>query len=193
MAKAVPSPSFQNRATCVCSAVRVVLVALPRLLTSLNAAAYAALSSAGGGGGRNCEPPVIANGVTYGHWGASAGRLAGGVGCQSPGSVPGVYGTVAPDPSVLRQSRICRAASLPTSVPWRARPGGMPARSAARAASKVAAWAGNRAESASWAAWAAAASGEAPREAWTLAWYGSNDRSMATTASYTAAWVIARA
>src|SRR5437764_6137334 len=117
MAKAVPSPSFQNRATCVCSAVRVVLVALPRSLTSLNAAAYAALSSAGGAPGRNCEPEDSANGVTYRHCGASAGAKAGGVGCQSPGSVPGVYGTVAPDPSVLRQSRICWATSWPTSTP----------------------------------------------------------------------------
>src|SRR3954447_21671203 len=100
MAKAVPSPSFQNRAICVCSAVRVVLSARPRLLTSLKAAAYSALVSAGGGAGRNCEPADIANGVTYGRCGTSAGRLAGGVGCQSPGSVPGVYVTVAPDPSV---------------------------------------------------------------------------------------------
>src|SRR4051794_31445103 len=105
MAKAVPSPSFQNLAICVCSAVRVVLSARPRPLTSLKAVAYAALSSAGGGPGRNCEPADIANGVTYGHCGASAGKKAGGVGRQSPGSVPGVYGTVALEPSVLRQSR----------------------------------------------------------------------------------------
>src|SRR5438132_5943981 len=90
MANAVPSPSFQNLAICVCSSVRVVLLARPRSLTSLKAAAYAALSSAGGGAGRNCEPADKANGVTYGHCGASAGRLAGGVGCQSPGSLPGV-------------------------------------------------------------------------------------------------------
>src|SRR5262249_53892431 len=48
--------------------------------------------------------------------------------------------------------------------------GGMPAKSAARAESKVPAWLGNRAVSVSWAAWAAAASREAPREAWTWAW-----------------------
>jgi hypothetical protein len=59
----------------------------------------------------------------------------------------------------------------------------MSARSAARAASKVPAWAGNKDTRASWAAWAAAASGEAPLEAAIWAWYGSNDRSMATTAS----------
>ena len=74
----------------VCSAVRVVLVLRPRSLTSLKAAAYSALSSAGGAGGRNCAPLVIANGVTSGHCGPSAGKKAGGVGCQSPGSVPGV-------------------------------------------------------------------------------------------------------
>src|SRR5437660_7016601 len=98
MAKAVPSPSFQNRAICVCWSVRVVLSARPRLLTSLKAAAYSALSSAGGGAGRNCEPADMANGVTYGHCGASAGKNAGGVGRQSPGSVPGVYGTTAVEP-----------------------------------------------------------------------------------------------
>src|SRR5262249_46382022 len=81
---------FESRAICVCSAVRVVPVALPRSLTSLKAAAYAAVSSAGGAPGRNCEPLVIAKGVTDGHCGASAGRKAGGVGCQLPGSVPGV-------------------------------------------------------------------------------------------------------
>src|SRR5437870_1211371 len=117
MANAVPSPSFQKRAICVCSSVRVVLSTRPRLLTSLKAVAYSALSSVGGGAGRNCEPADIANGVTYGHCGASAGAKAGGVGCQSPGSLPGVYGTVALEPSVLRQSRICRATSWPTSVP----------------------------------------------------------------------------
>src|SRR5438105_12486044 len=101
MANAVPSPSFQNLAICVCSAVRVVLSTRPRLLTSLKAAAYSALSSAGGGAGRNCDPLVIAKGVTWGHCGASAGKNAGGVGCQSPGLVPGVYGTTAAEPSVL--------------------------------------------------------------------------------------------
>ena len=39
----------------------------------------------------------------------------------------------------------------------------------------------------------AAASVEAPCEEWTWAWYGSNEPSMALTASKTAAWVMARA
>src|SRR6476661_96161 len=98
MANAVPSPSFQNLAICVCSAVRVGLSARPRSLTSLKAAAYSALSSAGGAAGRNCEPTDSANGVTLGHCGSRAGKNAGGVGCQSPGSVPGVYVTVAVEP-----------------------------------------------------------------------------------------------
>src|SRR5262245_2243848 len=89
-AKAVPVASFQNRAISACSAVRVVLSSRPRLWTSLKAAAYSVLSSAGGAAGPNCESLVIAKGVTSGHCGASAGRKAGGVGCQAPGPVPGV-------------------------------------------------------------------------------------------------------
>ena len=68
-------------------------------------------------------------------------------------------------PSVLRQARICWATAWPTAVPSLARPGGMPARSAASVASNVAWSAGNSADSVSWAAWAAAASSEAPRGA----------------------------
>src|SRR5438445_3778508 len=43
----------QNLATTVWSAVRVALVFWPRLLTSFNALAYAALVTAGGDAGRN--------------------------------------------------------------------------------------------------------------------------------------------
>src|SRR6188472_147162 len=64
--------SFQLRPGALChhlakyvwSGVRVVLSALPRLLTSLNSAAHCALSSAGGGALRNCEGLCIRNGVT---------------------------------------------------------------------------------------------------------------------------------
>ena len=47
------------------------------------------------------------------------------------------------------QSSIFWAASCPTATPCMARPGGMPTRSAARAASNVLAWLGKRAASAS--------------------------------------------
>jgi hypothetical protein len=67
---------------------------------------------------------------------------------------------------VLRHARICRAVSWPTATPSLARPGGMPARSAARAASNVPCCAGNSAVSVSCAAWVAAASSEAPCGAW---------------------------
>src|ERR1700730_19256397 len=66
-AKEVPVASFQKKAICVWSAVRVVLSTRPRLLTSLKAAAYSALPSAGGAPGRNCAPSDIAKGVTSGH------------------------------------------------------------------------------------------------------------------------------
>src|SRR3954447_18559939 len=48
----------------VCSEVRVVLVAEPRLCTSSRALAYASLVSAGGGAGWNWSPPSSTNGVT---------------------------------------------------------------------------------------------------------------------------------
>ena len=85
----VPAAPYQNRAICDCSAVRVVLLAAPRLLTSSKAVVYSGLFRAGGGGGRNAESLVMQNGVTCPHCGAVAGANAGGVGCQSPGAVPG--------------------------------------------------------------------------------------------------------
>ena len=85
----VPAVPYQNRAMSDCSAVRVVLPAAPRLLTSSKAAVYSALVKSGGGGGRNSESLGMQNGMTCPHCGATAGAKAGGVGCQSPGSVPG--------------------------------------------------------------------------------------------------------
>ena len=79
--------SFQNRAICVWSVVRVVLSTRPRLLTSLKAAAYSGLSSAGGGRGRNRAPSVMAKGVTWGHWGPSAGKYAGSVTPSPQGTI----------------------------------------------------------------------------------------------------------
>src|SRR3989442_3161237 len=56
---------FQNWPISVCSAVRDVLVAEPRLSTSLIAAANASLVSAGGGAGRNWFPRSSTNGITW--------------------------------------------------------------------------------------------------------------------------------
>jgi hypothetical protein len=51
----VPAAPYQNLAIADCSAVRVVLLTAPRLLTSSKAAVYLALVRAGGAGGRNAE------------------------------------------------------------------------------------------------------------------------------------------
>ena len=81
----VPSPSAQNRAVCVSSAVRVDPVARPFSLTSLKAAAYASLPRAGGAAGRNWSGELRANGVTSAHCGSRASAYIGVVGCQAPG------------------------------------------------------------------------------------------------------------
>src|SRR5215813_9174567 len=69
----------QNWPIWVCSGVRVVLVAEPRLCTSFSAAAYALLVSAGGGTGRNWSPRSSTNGVTWPHVVKTAAGLFGGV------------------------------------------------------------------------------------------------------------------
>src|SRR5438128_10684459 len=76
---------FQNLPISVCSAVRVVLVAEPRLCTSLIAAAYAALVSAGGGAGRNWSPRSDANGATRPPVGKPGAREFGGRGRRVAG------------------------------------------------------------------------------------------------------------
>src|SRR5512133_614091 len=69
---------FQNLPISVCSAVRVVLDAEPRLSTSLSAVAYPLPVSAGGGAGRNWSPRSSTNGVTCPHVvKAGAGKFAG--------------------------------------------------------------------------------------------------------------------
>src|SRR5262249_39739533 len=80
----------QNRAASVWSAVRVVLSKAPSSLVRLKAAVYSGFVSAGGGGDRNCEALWRQKGVTEGQCGLAGGPKAGGVGCQSPGLVPGV-------------------------------------------------------------------------------------------------------
>src|SRR5579859_275805 len=79
----------QNFPITVWSAVRVVLVAEPRLCTSLSAAAYSGLVKAGGGPGRNWLPLSRTNGVTCPQVVKTAAGKFGGVGRKSPGFVPG--------------------------------------------------------------------------------------------------------
>src|SRR5712691_7368421 len=55
----------QNLAATVSSAVRVMLVFWPRLLTSFSAVAYAAVVTAGGASGRNCDALSRTNGFTF--------------------------------------------------------------------------------------------------------------------------------
>src|SRR5690242_5584260 len=107
--------AVQNLAMFVSSAVRVVLVADPTVLTSSNAVTHAALESAGGGGGKSALPPRRTHGfiaATHGVWG---GRYAGGVRRQSPAATA-ITGNVAVDPigsvrpSPLRSEIMCSAA-----------------------------------------------------------------------------------
>ena len=89
----VPTPSFQNWASVVSAAVRVVLLTAPRLSTWLTASAHCWLVRAGGPAGSNWLGLVMANGVRLAHCGSSAGAYAGAVGCQSPAAVPGSKST----------------------------------------------------------------------------------------------------
>src|SRR5262245_35420156 len=128
---AVPAPLAQNRAMLVWSAVRVLLVAAPIAFTSFKAAAYLLLVSAGTLCGVNCDALCIAKGVTSGQLGNSAAANAGGVGIQSPGWFPGVYGPMIEAPSLARSASICSATSLPSATPNSSgRPSGIAARSA---------------------------------------------------------------
>src|SRR5438132_14332335 len=70
----------QNLATSVWSAVRVVLVFWPRVLTSFKALAYAPLVTAGGGAGRNWDALPITNGVTFAQPVKTGAGKLGGVG-----------------------------------------------------------------------------------------------------------------
>src|SRR2546426_5596931 len=115
--------SSQKRAICVCSAVRVELVALPISLTSLKSLVYWSLAKSGGPAGRNCEGEAIANGVTQAIWGNTAARKSGGVGRHCPGAGDegrgmghgGLKGGF--KPSVLRHARMALATSSPHSMP----------------------------------------------------------------------------
>jgi hypothetical protein len=81
----VPTPD-QRREMVVCSSVRTALSDLPMSFTSLRSAAYRALVSDGGGGGRTCVAESSAIGAACWRWVKVAAALAGGVGCQRPGS-----------------------------------------------------------------------------------------------------------
>src|ERR1044071_5900317 len=158
----VPGPSAQNRAISDCSAVRVALSERPSSDLRLKSKAHWALSSPGGGGGRNCEPLIIAKGVTCGQLGRSAGASAGGVGTQIPGPLPGVYSTAMSEPSSLRNCRIAFATNSPQEIPTLAAgPSVTPPRLSAYAMSKASCWAGKRRTNTVWAAAAMAASFEA--------------------------------
>src|SRR5437588_12706827 len=78
----------QKFAATVWSAVRLVLVFCPRLLTSLRAWAYAAVPRPGGGAGRNWSAACSTKGVTVGHCVNTAGANLGGVGSKPPGREP---------------------------------------------------------------------------------------------------------
>src|SRR3954447_16912355 len=114
--------AVQNFAMFVSAAVRVVLVADPRSLTSLNAVTHAELESAGGGGGSNALPPRSTYGVIDATHGVCGGRYAGGVSRQTPaaGASTG-SGEVAPigsvSPSPERSNIMCWAAVRPTAMP----------------------------------------------------------------------------
>src|SRR4051812_354598 len=103
------------------------------------------------------------NGVTSPQPGNRAGALAGGVGCQSPGSVPGVYAPVAAEPSLARAVRIALATLVPQAAPSVfAGPSGTAARDDSRSESNWAFSFGNKATRVVYAAWAAAAGSDAP-------------------------------
>src|SRR6266542_2729827 len=139
----VPLPSAQNLAIAVCSGVRVALSARPSSFVSLKSEAHSALSSRGGKGGRNCDPLIIANGVTDGQFGRSAGANAGGVGTQTPAPLPGAYSTAMSEPSPLRSCKIASATDSPQEIPtFFLGPSAIPSRSEAKALSKVACCAG---------------------------------------------------
>src|SRR3989442_9685506 len=130
---------LRNTATSVWSWVRMELLTAPKALISLKSAVYVAPSSAGGGPGRNCSGAVIVQGVTYRHCGKTAGAKAGGVGTQTPGPLPGVYGTVAAEPSLARRARMTAATALPSAMPSvLAAPSDTADRDAARAVSSAA-------------------------------------------------------
>src|SRR5947209_6996844 len=75
----------QNLATAVSSAVRAVLVALPKVFSSLNAVTQSELESDGGGPGRNWAPLLRTKGCTFATHGVCGARYAGGVKRHTPG------------------------------------------------------------------------------------------------------------
>src|ERR1700751_25034 len=112
---------FQKRPVRDWSGVAVVLLAIPRDFTSLNASLNASLSNAGGGHGRNCLPLSSAKGVTRAQWvnWGCFGKL-GGVDWYCPGAggfVKTNGAGVASDPSLFRRTRILFATVFPTLMP----------------------------------------------------------------------------
>src|SRR5207253_4618286 len=135
----------QKRARSVWSRVRTLLVNEPTSLISLKSRVYRGLFKPGGGPGRNCELFHSRNGRTVPQPGSNAGRNAGGVGIQSPGCEPGVYGATiaASEPSSTRRARSCAATLSPTVMPAaRLAPSAIRASDAAYARSNIACWPG---------------------------------------------------
>ena len=91
--EAMPPLSFQNRALWVWSAVRVVLLAAPRLSVWTAASIHSWLATAGGGAGRNWLGRVIAKGWSVAHCGFSATAYAGvGIGVKADGTLDLLHG-----------------------------------------------------------------------------------------------------
>src|SRR6476646_8111592 len=107
----------------VCWVVRVALSIRPRLLTSLNCVAHAALESAGGGALRNCDELVMKNGrtpPTHGVGSRIGSPVAGLVsGCQWPTPVFETHCDGPNRPSFARSSSMALAAACPISTPCR--------------------------------------------------------------------------
>ncbi len=95
-----------------------MLLTSPTSNTSLYDLVYLLLVRAGGGSDRNCLLVLIPKGVTLGHCSKMPGLKAGGVGCQTPGSVDGGRKvSLGDEPSLARNAIIAAAEAAPTATP----------------------------------------------------------------------------
>jgi ribosomal protein S30 len=140
------------------SAVRVVLVREPTLLTSSKSRVYALLVSLSGPSERNCEASSSRNGRTSLTHAFGSLPKAGRTGFQTPGPEPTAKRNAPKRPSSVRAAIIAAAAASPTRIPRVFElPSGIAASEAAYCASRTACCAGTRCESILYAAAAAAA------------------------------------
>ena len=121
--------AVQKSAIAVCSGVRVVLVAAPSDLTSLNAATHCGLDSDGGGAGWNWPARLSRNGRTLAIHGVCGAAYALGVSRQTPGPGGSVgngeveaIGVCSPSPARSRSSLSRRQRAVLDPVALR-RPG----------------------------------------------------------------------